>query len=116
MYGPVYYQPIPTDTMISDRIEELKAKRKSKETKLTDRETIEISRLVRTLASRNYRARLSNKTDKPTKDGPTTIKAYVETHEDLSVRLNRLKVELAAAQMREAHNVEREKDAFEREQ
>ena len=40
--------------MISEKIQELKAKRNGG-TKLTDKETIELARLIRTLASRKYR-------------------------------------------------------------
>ena len=69
MYGPVYYQPVPTDMMISERIEELKAKRRGG-TKLSDKEIIELSRLIRTLASRNYRTRQQAKQDKTSTDGP----------------------------------------------
>ena len=48
--------------MIKDRIEELKGKRRSGK-KLTDKEIIELSRLIRTLASRNYRSRQNQKLD-----------------------------------------------------
>ena len=48
------FEAIPTDAMISEKIQELKAKRNGG-TKLTDKETIELARLIRTLASRKYR-------------------------------------------------------------
>ena len=52
----MYFEPVPSDDRISEKIKELKAKRNGG-TKLTDKEIIELARLIRTLASRKYRQR-----------------------------------------------------------
>ena len=54
LYGR--FEPTAADQFVIDRINELKIKKRSLE-KLTDKETVELSRLIRILASRKYRER-----------------------------------------------------------
>ena len=56
----MYYEPFQSDEAIEQKIKELKMKRNSG-VKLTDKEVIELQRLIRTLASRKYRQRQSSK-------------------------------------------------------
>ena len=103
--------------MIKDRIEELKGKRRSGK-KLTDKEIIELARLIRTLASRKYRQRQSSgkklgtivrKSSSETKQDPHTI-------EQLQERIDELQRALSEALEREKACIKREDQAIAREQ
>ena len=52
----LYYEPLKSDESIEEEIKRLKDKRNGG-TKLSDKEIIELARLIRTLASRKYRQR-----------------------------------------------------------
>ena len=56
----MYYEPFQSDEAIEEQIKRLKMKRNTGN-KLSDKEIIELSRLIRTLASRKYRQRQNTK-------------------------------------------------------
>ena len=103
------YEPIQSDEAIAAKISELKQKRNSG-TKLTDKEIIELARLIRTLASRKYRQRQSSgkklgtiamKTSSDTKQDPRTV-------EQLQERIDELQRALSEALERENACIKRE--------
>ena len=85
--------------------------------KLTDKEVIELQRLIRTLASRKYRQRQSSKKHgglikTASGTGPVNEDCTVE---DLNARIEHLEKTLSQVQDREKLFVEREKQALQRE-
>ena len=111
----MYYEPFQSDETIEQKIKELKMKRNSG-MKLTDKEVIELQRLIRTLASRKYRQRQSTKKQigslKPTGNMPLSEDC---TTEELHQRVRELEKTLAEVQEREKLYMAREKQALQRE-
>ena len=91
------YEPIQSDEAIAAKIAELKQKRNSG-SKLTDKEIIELARLIRTLASRKYRQRRSSgkklstiaqKASSETKQGPIPVDHVNNSNLKLGIMVRR---------------------------